>query len=245
MSVQSLDYKILGAELQIVEITLKPGQTVIAEAGCMNYMEPDIEHESKLGDGSNAEAGFFSKMATAGQRVLAGESLFLTHFTNPSVHRRIVAFAAPYAGQILAIDLVEHPEGLLCQRESFLCAELGVKLGIAFQKKLGAGLFGGEGFVLEKLEGTGLAFLHAGGHVVRKELTGETLRVDTGSVVAFSTGIEFDIQRTGGMKSMIFGGEGMFLTTLSGTGTVLLQSLPFNRLAREIASRFPKLPHGG
>jgi uncharacterized protein (AIM24 family) len=157
----------------------------------------------------------------------------------------MVAFAAPYAGQILAIDLVEYPEGLLCQRESFLCAELGTKLGIAFQKKLGAGLFGGEGFVLEKLEGAGLAFLHAGGHVVRKELCGETLRVDTGSVVAFSAGIEFDIQRTGGLKSMIFGGEGMFLTTLSGTGTVLLQSLPFNRLAREIAARLPQTPHAG
>lgn len=245
MSTRSLDYEILGAELQIVEITLDPGQTVMAEAGCMNYMEADIEFESRLGDGSDSEAGFFSQMATAGKRMLAGESLFLTHFTNHSADRRMVAFAAPYAGQILAIDLAEYPEGLLCQRESFLCAELGTKLGIAFQKKLGAGLFGGEGFVLEKLEGAGLVFLHAGGHVVRKELNGDTLRVDTGSVVAFSNGIEFDIQRTGGLKSMLFGGEGMFLTTLSGTGTVLLQSLPFNRLAQEIAARIPRSPHAG
>ncbi|MFN8857487.1 MAG: AIM24 family protein [Planctomycetaceae bacterium] len=222
MALRELEFEILGSELQIVEITLGPGETVIAEAGSMNYMEDGIRFEARLGDGSDSEGGLFSKLADAGKRMFAGESMFLTHFTNHANERRTVAFAAPFAGQILAIDLSQHSEGLLCQRESCLCASRGTRLGIAFQKKLGAGLFGGDGFVLEKLEGEGIAFLHAGGHVVQRELNGEMLPVDTGSMVAFTDGIKFDIERTGGLKSMMFGGEGMFPTTLSGTGIVLL-----------------------
>jgi uncharacterized protein (TIGR00266 family) len=230
MPCHKVDYEILGSEMQIVEVELDPGETVVAEAGAMNYMEDGIEFTAKMGDGSEPESGFFSKLANAGKRMLAGESIFLTHFTNHAPVKRRVAFAAPYPGKILALDLAKIGGGLTCQKDSFLCAAL------AFQKRLGAGFFGGEGFILEKLEGDGMAFIHAGGHVIKKQLKDETLRVDTGCVVAFTRGIEFDIERAGGLKSMVLGGEGMFLTTLRGTGTVLLQSLPFSRLAAEVVA---------
>jgi uncharacterized protein (TIGR00266 family) len=236
MQCHKVDYEILGSEMQIVEVELDPGETVVAEAGAMNYMEDGIEFAAKLGDGSEPEQGFFGKLASAGRRMLTGESIFLTHFTNHASVKRRVAFAAPYPGKILALDLATIGSGLTCQKNAFLCAALGTKIGIAFQRKLGAGFFGGEGFVLEKLEGDGMAFIHAGGHVIKKQLHGETLRVDTGCVVAFTRGIEFDITRAGGLKSMMFGGEGMFLATLSGSGTVLLQSLPFSRLAAEVVA---------
>lgn len=239
MQSHQVEYEILGVEMQIVEIELDPGETVVAEAGAMTYMEDGIDFAAKMGDGSEPEQGFFGRLAGAGQRMLTGESIFMTHFTNHASDKRRVAFSAPYPGKILALDLAKIGGGLTCQKDAFLCAALGTKIGIAFQRKLGAGFFGGEGFILEKLEGDGMAFIHAGGHVIKKQLQGETLRVDTGCVVAFTQGIEFDIERAGGLKSMLFGGEGIFLTTLSGSGTVLLQSLPFSRLATEVAA------HGG
>ena len=211
MPCHEVDYEILGSEMQIVEVELDPGETVVAEAGAMNYMEEGIEFTAKMGDGSEPEAGFFSKLASAGKRMLTGESIFLTHFTNHAPVKRRVAFAAPYPGKILALDLAKIGGGLTCQKDSFLCAALGTKIGIAFQKRLAAGFFGGEGFILEKLEGDGMAFIHAGGHVIKKQLKGETLRVDTGCVVAFTRGVEFDIERAGGLKSMVLGGEGLFL----------------------------------
>jgi len=237
MRCHKVDYEILGSEMQVVEVELDPGETVVAEAGAMNYMEEGIEFTARMGDGSEPEQGFFGRLASAGKRMIAGESLFLTHFTNHAAGKRRVAIAAPYPGTILALDLAKIGGGLTCQKDAFLCAALGTKIGIAFQKRLAAGFFGGEGFVLEKLDGDGLAFIHAGGHVVKKQLQGETLRVDTGCVVAFTQGIEFDIQQAGGLKSMLFGGEGIFLATLSGSGTVLLQSLPFSRLAREVIAQ--------
>ena len=236
MKCHNVDYEILGSEMQIVEIELDPGETVIAEAGAMNYMEDGIDFTAMMGDGADPEQGFFGKLASAGRRMLTGESLFLTHFTNHASGKRRVAFAAPYPGKILALDLAAIGSGLTCQKNAFLCAALGTKIGIAFQRRLATGFFGGEGFILEKLEVDGMAFIHAGGHVVRKQLQGETLRVDTGCLVAFTQGIEFDITRAGGLKSMMFGGEGMFLATLSGTGTVFLQSLPFSRLAAEVVA---------
>jgi uncharacterized protein (TIGR00266 family) len=239
MQSHQVDYEILGSEMQMVEIELDPGETVVAEAGAMTYMEDGIDFVAKMGDGSEPAQGFFGKLAGAGRRVLTGESIFMTHFTNQASGKRRVAFSAPYPGKILALDLAKIGGGLVCQKDAFLCAALGTRIGIAFQRKLAAGFFGGEGFILEKLEGDGMAFIHAGGHVIKKQLAGQTLRVDTGCVVAFTQGIEFDIERAGGLKSMLFGGEGIFLTTLSGTGTVLLQSLPFSRLAAEVAA------HGG
>jgi len=236
MQCHEVDYEILGSTMQIVEIELDPGETVIAEAGAMNYMEEDIDFIAKMGDGSDPAQGFMSKMFSAGKRMITGESLFMTHFTNRGSAKRRVAFAAPYPGKILALDLSKLGNGLTCQKDAFLCAALGTKLDIAFSKKLGVGFFGGEGFILQKLEGDGMAFVQAGGHVVKKQLEGETLRVDTGCIVAFTSGIDYDIQRAGNLKSMVFGGEGMFLATLSGHGMVLLQSLPFSRLADRILS---------
>lgn len=236
MKCHDVEYEILGSEMQIVEVVLDPGETVVAEAGAMNYMEDGIEFAARMGDGSEPDQGFFGTLASAGKRMLSGESLFLTHFTNHASAKRRVAFAAPYPGKILALDLATIGGGLTCQKDAFLCAALGTRIGIAFQRRLAAGFFGGEGFILEKLDGDGMAFIHAGGHVVKRQLRGETLRVDTGCIVAFTPGIDFDIVRAGGLKSMMFGGEGMFLATLSGSGTVLLQSLPFSRLAAEVVA---------
>lgn len=234
-----IDYEIIGDDLQLVEIELDPDEVVIAEAGAMTYMEEDIEFTTKMGDGSDPNQGFFGKLMSAGKRALSGDSIFLTHFTNAGEGKRRVAFAAPYPGKILPLNLADIGEELICQKGAFLCAALGTKLDIAFQKKLGAGLFGGEGFVLQRIQGDGYAFVHACGAVVKRELEGETLRVDTGCLVAFTSGIEYDIQRAGNLKSMFFGGEGLFLATLSGTGTVWLQSLPFSRLADRILANAP------
>ncbi len=239
MQSHEIDYEIFGDDLQIVEIELDPGETVIAEAGAMNYMEEGITYEARMGDGSQAEQSFFSKMISAGARAVAGESIFLTHFTNHGHGKKRVAFAAPYPGRIVALDLEKIGGSLVCQKDAFLCAALGTKLTIAFQRRIGAGFFGGEGFILEKLVGDGKAFVHAGGTVIKKKLQGETLRVDTGCIVAFTEGITYDIQRAGNLKSMFFGGEGLFLATLSGHGTVLLQSLPFSRMADRIFQYAP------
>jgi uncharacterized protein (TIGR00266 family) len=235
-----VDYEIMGDDIQLVEIELDPGETVIAEAGAMNYMEGGISFEAKMGDGSQPGAGFFGKLMSAGQRVLTGESVFMTHFTNNDMRKRRVSFAAPYPGKIVPIDMAMVNGELLCQKDSFLCAALGTGVGIAFSKRLGAGFFGGEGFILQRLRGDGMAFVHAGGTVIKKELNHETLRVDTGCIVAFTQGIDYDIQRSGGLKSMFFGGEGLFLATLSGTGMVLLQSLPFSRMADRILQHAPR-----
>jgi uncharacterized protein (TIGR00266 family) len=238
-----IDYKIHGDDMQVVSIELDPNETVIAEAGSMNWMDSGISFEAKMGDGTEPDSGIMGKLFSVGKRVLTGESIFLTHFTNIESGKKEVAFAAPYPGSIIAVDLNELNGQILCQKDAFLCAAMGTKVSIAFNKRLGAGFFGGEGFILQKLTGNGLAFLHAGGTVVKKELNNETLLIDTGCIVAFSTGLDYSIERAGNLKSMIFGGEGLFLATVKGTGTVYLQSLPFSRMAERILQNAPK--HGG
>lgn len=228
-----IDYKLYGEDLQFVEIELDPQETVIAEAGTMMYMESGIDFTARMGDGSNT-GGLFGKLMGAGKRMLTGESVFLTHFTNAGSGKKKVAFAAPYPGTIMAIDLDQVNGTLICQRDSFLAAAYGTRVSIAFSKRLGAGMFGGEGFILQKLEGDGLSFIHAGGTMVERQLNNETIRVDTGCIVAFESTIDYDIQRAGNMRSMLFGGEGLFLATLSGTGRVWIQSLPFSRLADRV-----------
>ena len=239
MRCHEVDYKILGSEMQLVEVELDPGETVIAEAGAMTYMESGIQFETKMGDGSDPEQGVFGKIFSAGKRMITGESIFTTHFTNHGAGKSHVAFAAPYPGNIKALDLSTLGERITCQKDAFLCAALGTKVDITFNKRLGSGLFGGEGFILQTLEGDGMAFIQAGGTVVEKKLNGETLRVDTGCLVGFTEGINYDIQRAGNLKSMIFGGEGLFLASLSGHGTVWLQSLPFSRMADRIIAHAP------
>ena len=230
-----VDYEIVGDDLQMVIVELDPQETVIAEAGAMTYMEEGIEFEAKMGDGSEPDQGFFGKMLSVGKRVITGESIFMTHFTHTGMGKRHVAFAAPYPGKIVPIDLASIPgNDLLCQKNAFLCAALGTQVTIAFNKKIGTGLFGGEGFILQKLVGDGMAFIHAGGTVIERTLNNETLRVDTGCLVAFEPHIDYSIERAGNLKSMFFGGEGLFLATLRGTGRVWLQSLPFTRLADRI-----------
>ncbi len=240
MQSHEVDYEIFGNDMQVVEVELDRGETIIAEAGAMNWMEDDITFEAKMGDGSSPEGGLMGKLIGAGKRALSGESLFLTHFTNHNSNKRKVAFAAPYPGHILPIDLAEIGGVLTCQKDAFLCAALGTELNIAFSRKLGAGFFGGEGFILQSLRGDGMAFIHAGGSVVKKELNNDIIRVDTGCLVAFTAGVEYDIEMTKGLKSMFFGGEGLFLATLQGTGTVYLQSLPFSKLADRIIAQVPR-----
>ncbi|PCJ54289.1 MAG: TIGR00266 family protein [Planctomycetota bacterium] len=241
MKCHEVDYKIYGDDMQMVEIELDPGEVIIAEAGSMNWMEQGIDFEARMGDGSKPDTGFFGKLMDAGKRVLTGESIFMTHFTNhDSSNKSRVTFAAPYPGKIVPLDMNEIGGELLCQKDAFLCAAYGTEVGIAFQKKLGAGLFGGEGFILQRLRGDGLAFIHAGGTIIEKELKGETLRIDTGCIAAFSPSLSYDIERSGGLKSMVFGGEGLFLATLSGHGKVWLQSLPFSRLAGRILAAAPQ-----
>lgn len=232
MPSHQLDYEILGASAQTVEIILDPGETVIAEAGVMNYMTEGIRFETRMGDGS--ASGVLGKLWGVGKRLLTGESLFMTHFSNKGKGRQRVGFAAPYPGTVVPIDLAGIGGRLICQKDAFLCAAHGTEIGISFNKRLGAGFFGGEGFILQKLEGDGLAFVHAGGTVIRKELNNETLRLDTGCLVAFTSGIDYDIALAGGLRSMLFGGEGIILATLKGTGIVWVQSLPFSRLAERI-----------
>jgi len=240
MRSHEIDFELIGDDMQIIEIELDPGETVIAEAGAMNYMEDGITFEAKMGDGSVPDQDLFGKLVSAGKRALTGESIFLTHFTNQGSGKKRVAFAAPYPGKILPLDLQKTGGRFTCQKNAFLCAAFGTQVSITFTKSLGTGFFGGEGFILEKLEGDGMAFVHAGGTIVKKELHGETLRVDTGCIVGFSEGIEYSIERAGNLKSMFFGGEGLFLATLRGTGTVYLQSLPFSRLADRVLQHAPR-----
>ena len=240
MNSHEIDYKIIGEDIQLVEIELDPNETVIAEAGSMCYVEDGITFETKMGDGSSGDTSIMGKLFQAGSRLLTGESLFMTHFTNRGNVKRKVAFAAPYPGTIIPINLANLPGNtLIAQKDSFLCAALGTKVSITFNKKIGAGFFGGEGFILEKLQGDGLAFVHAGGTIIEKQLNNETLRIDTGCVVAFEQTLSYDIQRAGSLKSMIFGGEGIFLATMRGTGKVWIQSMPISKLIRAVS------PHGG
>ena len=239
MKCHEVDYKIIGDDVQIVEIELDPGETVIAEAGAMNYMDDGIIFEAKMGDGSKADEGMLGKLLNVGKRALTGESIFMTHFTNHGSGKKVVAFAAPYPGKIVPIDMSKINGELICQKDAFLCAAYGTEVGIAFTRRLGVGFFGGEGFILQRLRGDGMAFIHAGGTVIKKNLKNGRIRVDTGCLAAFTAGVNYNIERAGGLKSMFFGGEGLFLATLSGTGTVLLQSLPFSRMADRILQHAP------
>lgn len=235
MRCHPVDYRIIGHDMQMVEIELDPNETVIAEAGAMTYLEQDIDFEAKMGDGSG---GVIDRLFGIGKRMLIGESVFLTHFTNAGKQKRKVAFSAPFPGSIIALNLAELGEEVICQRTAFLAAAFGTKVDVAFNKRLGSGFFGGEGFILQRLRGDGMAFIHAGGTLVRKDLHNETLRLDTGCLVAFSGDIDYDISLSGGLKSMLFGGEGLFLATLKGTGSVWIQSMPFSRLVEQVLSHY-------
>ncbi|WP_167614132.1 TIGR00266 family protein [Maribellus sediminis] len=237
MRSHEIDYEIKGHDVQLVEIELDPAETVIAEAGAMLYMEDGIQFEAKMGDGSNPGSGFFDKLLSAGSRLITGESLFLTHFTNQGWGKKRVAFSAPYPGTIIPLNLPDFGGRVIVQKDAFLCAALGTKISITFSKKLGAGFFGGEGFILQQLDGDGKAFIHAGGTVIEKHLHNETLRVDTGCIVGFEPSIEYSIEQAGGLRSMVFGGEGIFLATLRGTGKVWLQSMPIRKLIAELSPR--------
>lgn len=231
-----IDYKIYGEEMQYVEVELDPNETAIAEAGSFMMMDDGIQMATIFGDGSQQQAGFLGKLMSAGKRLLTGESLFMTTFTNIGHDKRRVSFASPYPGKIIPLDLMEIGT-VICQKDAFLCAAKGVSVGIAWQRKLGTGLFGGEGFIMEKLEGDGMAFMHAGGHVFERTLApGELLKVDTGCVVGYTQEVDFDIQFIGGIRNTIFGGEGLFFATLRGPGKVWLQTLPVSRLASRILS---------
>jgi uncharacterized protein (TIGR00266 family) len=233
-----VEFKVIGEDLQFVEIMLDPGESIIAEAGAMMYMDSAIKMDTVFGDGSGKGGNdLMGKLFSAGKRVITGESLFMTSFTNKSNSKKCVSFAAPYPGKVIPFDLTEYGGTLICQKDSFLCAAMGISVGIAMQKKIGVGLFGGEGFIMQKLEGDGLAFMHAGGTIIRKDLQpGETIMLDTGCLVAMTKNVNYDIQFAGDIKTALFGGEGLTLATLSGTGSVWLQSLPFSRLADRIYS---------
>ncbi len=235
MRAHDLDYRIIGDDIQLVEIELDPMETVIAEAGTMMYMDSQIRFETKMGDGSDPNQGLMGKLLSAGSRVLTGESLFLTHFTNQGGTKQRVAFAAPYPGKIIPIELAALGGTLTVQKDGFLCAAKGTKISITLNRRIGTGLVGGEGFILQKLQGEGRAFMHAGGTVIERRLNNESLKIDTGCVVGFTPGIDFNIETSGSLRSMIFGGEGIFLATLSGTGTVWLQSLPIRKLIQAIS----------
>ncbi|MFN3239770.1 MAG: TIGR00266 family protein [Pseudomonadales bacterium] len=240
MQSHEIDYEILGHDIQLVEIELDPDETVIAEAGALAYMQEHIEFETRMGDGADPDEGFVGKLFGAGKRLITGESLFMTHFTNRGEGKRRVAFSAPTPGSVLPINLAAEGGEIICQKDAFLVAARGTKIDLAFSKRLGAGFFGGEGFILQKLSGDGLAFIHAGGTMVKKELNNETIRMDTGCLVAFSAGMDYDIELAGGLKSMLFGGEGFCMATVSGTGSVWIQSLPFPRLVDRIVAAMPK-----
>lgn len=241
MNAHEIDYKIYGDDMQFVEIELDPGESTIAEAGGMMMMEDGIEMETIFGDGGEGSKGFLGKLMGAGKRILTGESLFMTVFTNQGHGKKHVSFAAPYPGKIIPVDLSQFGGKVICQKDAFLCAAKGVSIGIEFQKKLGTGFFGGEGFIMQKLEGDGLGFLHAGGTIYKKELQpGETLRIDTGCLVAMTKDVHYDIEFVGKVKTAFFGGEGMFFATVRGPGTVWVQSLPFSRLADRIIASAPR-----
>jgi uncharacterized protein (TIGR00266 family) len=230
-----IDYKIFGDDIQFVEIELDPGETVIAEAGAMVYMEQGISFEVKMGDGSTPNQGLMGKLLSAGSRLITGESLFLTHFTNQGTAKSRVAFSAPYPGTIIPVDLKLVRNNLIVQKDGFLCAAFGTKLTVTLNQKIGSGFLGGEGFILQKLEGDGKVFVHAGGTVIERQLNNETLRIDTGCVVAYEPALDFDIEPAGSLKSMVFGGEGIFLATIRGTGRVWLQSMPIRKLIRALS----------
>lgn len=235
MNNHEIDYKLFGEEMQCVEIELDPQEAVIAEPGSFMMMTDGVQMQTLFGDGNNT--GFMSKLFTAGKRLLTGENLFMTVYTNNSQQKRQVTFAAPYAGKIIPMDLSRLGNKIICQKNSFLCAANGVSIGIEFQKKLGTGLFGGEGFIMQKLEGDGMAFVHSGGHVIEKHLqAGEVLKIDTGCIVAFTADVNYDIQFVGGIKNTLFGGEGVFYAVLRGPGKVWIQTLPISRLAARILS---------
>lgn len=235
-SSHEIDYNIIGEGIQVVEIELDPNETVIAEAGAMVYIGQSIEYETKMGDGSEPNQGFLGKLLSAGSRMLTGESVFMTHFTNKGHVRAKAAFSAPYPGTIIPLDLSEmHGQSVILQKDAFLCAALGTKISMELNRKLGSGLLGGEGFILQKLQGDGKAFVHAGGTVIEKQLNNETLRIDTGCVVGFEPSVSFNVQTSGNIKSMLFGGEGSILATLSGTGKIWLQSMPIRKLIAVLA----------
>lgn len=244
MNNHEIDYKIYGDDMQFVEVELDPQETVIAEAGSLMMMEDGIEMETIFGDGSSSEGkGLFNKLIGAGKRVITGEGLFMTTFTNVGSGKKRVSFASPYPGKIIPLDLSELNGKIICQKDAFLCAAKGVSVGIALQKRLGAGFFGGEGFIMQKIEGDGMAFVHAGGTIIQKELApGEKIRIDTGCLVAMTRDVDYDIEFVKGIKTALFGGEGLFFATLKGPGTVWIQSLPFSRLASRV---FSAAPQGG
>ncbi|MBI2150650.1 MAG: TIGR00266 family protein [Acidobacteria bacterium] len=245
-AMHEVDYKVFGDDMQYVEVELDPGEATVAEAGGMMYMEDGIEMETIFGDGSQQQSGFMGALMGAGKRLLTGESLFMTVFFNKSAQKKHVAFGAPYPGKIVAVHLAEIGGELIAQKDSFLAAAKGVSIGIAFQKRLGVGLFGGEGFIMQRLQGDGWAFVHAGGTLTDRTLApGELIRVDTGCIVAFQPTVNYDIQFVGKIKSALFGGEGLFFATLRGPGRVWLQSLPLSRLAGRIIAAAPRVGRGG
>jgi len=235
MRSHDLEYRIIGDDIQLVEIELDPQETVIAEAGSMMYMDNEIRFETKMGDGSEPNQSLMGKLLSAGTRVLTGESLFVTHFTNHGSGKKKVAFAAPYPGMIIPIDLGHLGGSLIVQKDGFLCAAKGTKISITLNRRIGSGLVGGEGFILQKLLGDGKAFMHAGGTVIERRLNNEVLKIDTGCIVAYTPGIDFNIETSGSLRSMVFGGEGIFLATLKGTGTIWLQSMPIRKLIQAIS----------
>ncbi len=241
MKAHEIDYQIFGEEMQYVEIELDPQEVVVAEAGSFMMMDNGIAMETIFGDGSQQQSSLFDKFLSAGKRILTGESLFLTAYINNNSRKGKVSFASPYPGKIIAIDLAKFGEKFICQKNSFLCAAKGVSVGIEFSKKLGRGFFGGEGFIMQKLEGDGMAFVHTGGTLAERILAeGEILKVDTGCIVGFTKDVDYDIEFIGGIKNSLFGGEGLFFATLRGPGTVYIQSLPFSRLADRIIASAPR-----
>jgi|TARA_R110002110_G_scaffold326871_2_gene538627 uncharacterized protein (TIGR00266 family) len=243
MEAHEIDYTIYGEEMQFVEIELDPNEGVISEAGSFMMMEGDIKMETLFGDGSAQDNSVMGKIFGAGKRLLTGESLFMTAYYNNGIGKKKVSFASPYPGKIIAIDLKKFGGKFICQKDAFLCAAKGVSIGIEFSKKLGRGLFGGEGFIMQKLEGDGMAFVHAGGTTATKELeVGEKLKVDTGCIIGFDSTVSYDIELIGGIKNTLFGGEGLFFASLTGPGTVYIQSLPFSRLAKRV---WMAAPQGG
>ena len=246
MAMHEIEYKIFGDDMQFVEVELDPGEATVAEAGGMMYMDDGIEMETVFGDGSQKSSGFMGALMGAGKRLLTGESLFMTVFLNRSTQKRKVAFGAPYPGKIVPVHLAEIGGMLIAQKDSFLAAAKGVSVGIAFQKRLGVGLFGGEGFIMQRLEGDGWAFVHAGGTLQERTLVpGEKVRVDTGCIVAMQPSVNYDIQYVGKIKTALFGGEGLFFATLTGPGKIWLQSLPLSRLANRIVAAVPGIGRGG
>jgi uncharacterized protein (TIGR00266 family) len=242
MGMDVVDFEIKGSEMQFVEVELDPGEAAVGEAGSLMFMDAGITMDTVFGDGSQNQGGLFGKLLGAGKRLLSGESLFTTVYTNQASGKQRVAFAAPYPGKIMPMDLRQLGGMLICQKDAFLCAARGVSLGVYFQQKLSVGFFGGEGFIMQKLEGDGLAFVHAGGTVVKRELqAGQTLLIDTGCIVALTPSVNFEIQYVGKIKTALFGGEGLFFAKVTGPGTVWLQSLPFSRLASRVFAAAPQM----